>query len=72
MPRSIRTADHVNPIHNSPVAVRARPGQSLARSRATPSRKPDSGHVGTISTTNEVRRASWNAVKPRFQCVLTH
>ena len=30
MPRSIRTADHVNPIHNSPVAVRARLGQSLA------------------------------------------
>jgi hypothetical protein len=30
MPRSIRTADHVNPIHNSPVAVRARPGRSLA------------------------------------------
>ncbi len=72
MPRSIRTADHVNPIHNSPVAVRARPGRSWPRSRVTPSRKPDSGHVGTISTTNQVRRASWNAVKPRFQGVLTH
>ena len=30
MPCPIRTADHDNPIHNSPVAVRARPGQSLA------------------------------------------
>jgi hypothetical protein len=72
MPRSIRTADHVNPIHNSPVAVRARPGQSLAPQLGDTSRKPDSGHVGTISTTNQVRWASWNAVKPRFQCVLTH
>ena len=36
------------------------PADPWPRSRATPSRKPDSGHVGTISTTNQVRRASWN------------
>ena len=72
MPRSIRTADHVNPIHNSPVAVRARPGRSLAPQPGDTFPKTGLGHVGTISTTNQVRRASWNAVKPRFQCVLTH
>jgi hypothetical protein len=33
--------------------------------------KPDSGHVATISITVWVRRASWNAMKPRIQCVLT-
>jgi hypothetical protein len=40
------------------LAIRARPGQSRPRSRATPSRKPDSGHIGTTSTTIRVRRAS--------------
>jgi hypothetical protein len=33
--------------------------------------KPDLGHAGTISITVRVRRASWNAMKPRIQCVLT-
>jgi hypothetical protein len=37
----------------------------------TPSRKPDSGHAGTIGITIRVRRASWNVMNPRFQCVLT-
>jgi hypothetical protein len=47
------------------------------------SRKPDSGHTGTISITVRVRRASperhespdprrFNAVESRIQCVLTH
>jgi len=36
-----------------------------------PRRKPDSGHAGTISTTFRVRRPSWNAMKPRIQCVRT-
>jgi hypothetical protein len=31
----------------------------------------NSGHTGTISTTVRVRRTSWNAMKPRIQCVLT-
>jgi len=34
-------------------------------------RKPDAGHTGTISITIRMRRASWNAMKPRIQCVLT-
>ena len=33
--------------------------------------KPDLGHAGTISITVRVRRASWNAMKPRIQGVLT-
>jgi len=33
--------------------------------------KPDSGHTGTVSTTVRMHRASWNAMKPRIQCVLT-
>ena len=33
--------------------------------------KPDLGHAGTISITVRVRRASWNAMKPRIQCVQT-
>jgi hypothetical protein len=37
-----------------------------AAGRAAPSRKPDSGHAGTISITIRVRQASWNAMKPRF------
>ena len=41
------------------------------RARAAWSRKPDSGHVSTISITTAVRRAIWNAMKPRIQCVLT-
>jgi hypothetical protein len=27
--------------------------------------------AGTVSTTVRVRRTSWNATKPRIQCVLT-
>jgi len=42
----------------------------IAAGRHVP-KKPDSGHTGTISITDRVRRASWNAVKPRIQCVLT-
>jgi hypothetical protein len=41
------------------------------RGRAARSRKPDSGHTGTISITIRVRRVSMNAMKPRIQCVLT-
>src|SRR6476619_2606417 len=33
--------------------------------------EPDSGHAGTISITADMRRASWNAMKPRIQRVLT-
>ena len=44
----------------------------MGRDRAAPSRKPDSGHIGTVSTTVRVRRTSRNAMKPRFQCVLAH
>jgi hypothetical protein len=32
---------------------------------------PPSGRTGTISITAWVRRASWNAMKPRIHCVLT-
>ena len=31
---------------------------------------PDSGHARTISLTVRMRRTSWNAMKPRIQCVL--
>jgi hypothetical protein len=34
------------------------------------SQKPDSGHAGTISITIRAHRTSWNAMKPRIQCVL--
>jgi hypothetical protein len=33
--------------------------------------QPDSGHIGTISITAQVRWAEWNAMKPRIQCVQT-
>ena len=36
------------------------------------SRKPDSGHAGTISITVPMCRTRWNGMKPRIQCVLTH
>jgi hypothetical protein len=42
--------------------------QLTGRDRAGGSRKSDSDHSGTISTTVRVRRTSWNAMKPRFQC----
>src|SRR6185437_11106796 len=45
--------------------------QLIGCGRAAGSRKPDSGHIGTISNTIRVRRASWNAMKPRIQGVLT-
>ena len=35
------------------------------------SRKPHSGHTGTISITARARSANRNAMKPRIQCVLT-
>jgi hypothetical protein len=41
------------------------------RGQAARPRKPDSGHTGTASITIRVCRASWNAMKPRIQCVLT-
>jgi hypothetical protein len=44
----------------------------MGRGRAARSRKPDSGHTGTISITIQVRRVGWNAMKPRIHCVLTH
>jgi hypothetical protein len=34
------------------------------RSQGGTFEKPDSGHAGTISLTVQVRRASWNAMKP--------
>jgi hypothetical protein len=43
--------------------------QPTPPSRAARSRKPDSGHAGIISTTVRVRRANWNAMQPRIQCV---
>jgi hypothetical protein len=30
-----------------------------------------SDRTGTISSTARMRRASWNAMKPRIHCVLT-
>ena len=35
------------------------------------SRKPDSGHIGTVSLTDRRRWAGQNAMKPRIQCVVT-
>jgi hypothetical protein len=53
-------------------AARSRnPGRLVGRGRAPRARKPDSGHIGTVSLTDRVRRASRNAMKPRIQCVLT-
>jgi hypothetical protein len=76
MPRYIRTADHANPNHNSPrpsaPAPRPIPALTSGRSRLRSFPKPDSGHADTTSTTFRLRWASWNAMKPRFQCVLTH
>jgi len=43
----------------------------MGRGRVARSTKPDSGHTGTISIATGVRRANWNAMKPRIQCVLT-
>jgi hypothetical protein len=43
----------------------------MDRGRAARSRKPDSGHAGTISITVRVRRAGWNVMKLRIQCVPT-
>src|SRR5689334_9860932 len=40
--------------------------------RAARPRKPDSGHTGTIGLTVHRHRTSWNAMKPRIQCVQTH
>jgi len=40
------------------------------RGQAARPRKPDSGHTGTASITIRVCRASWNAMKPRIQCVV--
>jgi len=34
-----------------------------------PQRLTDSRHSGTVSSTVRVYRASWNAMKPRIQCV---
>jgi hypothetical protein len=45
--------------------------QLVGRGPAAHLGKPDSGHTGTISLMIRVRRASWNAMKPRIQCVLT-
>ena len=43
----------------------------MGRARVACSQKPDSSHTGTASSTIRVRRARWNAMKPRIQCVLT-
>ena len=45
--------------------------QLVGRGRARRPPETDSDHTGTISITVRVRRASWNAMKPRIQCVLT-
>jgi hypothetical protein len=42
----------------------------MGRGQAVRSRKPDSGHTGLTSIRIRMRRASWNAMKPRVQCVL--
>ena len=34
--------------------------------------RSDSGHTSTVSITIRARRARWNVMKSRFQCVLTH
>jgi len=43
----------------------------MDRDRAARLRKPDSGHIDTISITVRIRRASRNAMKPRIHGVLT-
>jgi hypothetical protein len=43
---------------------------SLRRPAPLPLTDNVSGHADTISITVRVRRASWNAMKPRIQCVL--
>jgi hypothetical protein len=45
--------------------------QPMGRARAARTRKPNSGHTGTISITIRARRVSWNAMKPRIHCVQT-
>jgi hypothetical protein len=39
--------------------------QLMVGGRAARARKPDSGHVGTISITIRACRTRWNAMKPR-------
>jgi hypothetical protein len=53
------------------VARAARCHSANGPGRAARTRKPNSGHIGTISITIRVRRAGRNAMKPRIHCVLT-
>jgi len=53
----------------APVPARRRP-QHVRNGRGM-FPEPDSGHTGTISIAVLVLRASWNAMKPRIQRVLT-
>jgi hypothetical protein len=48
-----------------------RPSPASCRRRSRASAKSDSAHIGTISITLRACRASWNAMKPRIQGVLT-
>ena len=61
---------HESHTHAAFMQLYANPAHG--RSRATPSRKLDSGHADTISTTDPVRRTNWNSMKPPIQCVLAH
>jgi hypothetical protein len=45
--------------------------QLMGDGRAARSRKPDSGHVGTISITIRACRTRRDAMKPLIECVLT-
>jgi hypothetical protein len=51
--------------------IKGNAAEPTAAGGAAPSSKPDSGHANTISITHRVHQTSWNAMKPRIQCVLT-
>jgi hypothetical protein len=46
------------------VAGSRNPGRPVGRGRAPRSRKPGSDHIGTVSITSRVRRASRNSMNP--------
>ena len=51
--------------------IKGNAADPTAAGGAAPSSKPDSGHANTISITDGAHRSSWNAMKPRIQCLLT-
>jgi hypothetical protein len=53
------------------VAARSQNRCGMLPDRRSTFPESDSGHTGTTSIALRVLRASWNAMKPRIQCVLT-